>query len=46
MSDEWSDYAYYNGSSRASYYASGAQSYSAEEAIDTIGIFEPSDLWN
>lgn len=39
---EWSAYAYYNGSSRASYYSGNT---SAEEPLNTIGIFEPSYLW-
>lgn len=35
-------WAYYNGSSRASYYSGTA---SAEEPTDVIGIFQPSELW-
>ena len=38
---EWSDYAYYNGSSRASYFSDT----SSDEEVDTIGIFAPSSLW-
>ena len=40
--DAWKDFAYYNGSSRASYYGGGS---AAEEATDEIGIFQPSALW-
>ncbi len=39
---DWSDFSYYNGSSRASYY-SGL--WTSEEEWDTIGIFEPSEFW-
>jgi len=38
----WSQFAYYNGSSRASYYSDDLRS---EELPDTIGIFTPSSLW-
>ena len=40
--DGWASYAYYSGSSRASYYGGGQE---AEEANNTIGIFTPSALW-
>ena len=40
--EDWSGYAYYNGSSRASYYGGDTD---AEEPVDTIGIFAPSSLW-
>ena len=40
--DAWSNYAYYNGSSRASYYDGDAKS---EEKTNVIGIFQPSALW-
>ena len=44
-SDTWSKYAYYNGSSRASYYNKDATAATAaEEPKDTIGIFAPSSL--
>lgn len=36
------NYAYYNGSTRASYYSGNA---SAEDPTKTIGIFQPSVLW-
>ncbi len=36
-------WAYYNGSSRASYYSGTA---TAEEPTNVIGIFEPSELWD
>lgn len=39
---EWNQYAYYTGSSRASYYSGNN---SAEETANTIGIFQPSSLW-
>lgn len=39
---EWSGFAYYNGSSRASYYSGNE---SDEEPANTIGIFAPSELW-
>ena len=42
---EWNQYAYYNGSSRASYYGYEEYGYTAEEPTDTIGIFAPSSLW-
>lgn len=38
----WSKYAYYTGSSRASYYSGDK---AAEETASTIGIFEPTNLW-
>jgi hypothetical protein len=38
----WSIYAYYSGSSRASYYSGLTAS---EEPPNEIGIFEPSDFW-
>ncbi|MDR1015605.1 MAG: hypothetical protein LBL86_11620 [Coriobacteriales bacterium] len=38
----WSQFAYYNGSSRASYYSDDPYS---EEAEDEIGIFAPSVFW-
>jgi hypothetical protein len=38
----WSGYAYYNGSTRASYYSTAAN----EEVTDIIGIFAPSGLWS
>ena len=38
----WKDYAYYNGSTRASFYDGVAAS---EEPADTVGIFAPSALW-
>ncbi|MDO4183088.1 MAG: hypothetical protein Q4E12_05730, partial [Coriobacteriia bacterium] len=47
----WSAFAYYNGSSRASYYAglehggTSPEAVAAEEPADTIGIFAPSALW-
>ena len=41
-SETWSDFAYYNGSTRASYYDGEEAS---EEPVDTIGIFQPSNLW-
>lgn len=40
--DEWSGYAYYNGSSRASFYSGDDE---AEEPEDAIGIFAPSSSW-
>ncbi len=40
--EEWSQYAYYNGSSRAAYYSGRT---AALEPTDTIGIFQPSALW-
>jgi hypothetical protein len=40
---DWSDFAYYSGSTRASYYSNNAAS---EEPADTIGIFAPSYLWD
>jgi hypothetical protein len=40
---DWSDFAWYNGSSRASYYSNNPLS---EEPTDTIGIFAPSSLWS
>jgi hypothetical protein len=39
---DWSDFAYYSGSTRASYYSNNPLS---EEPTDTIGIFAPSSLW-
>ncbi len=42
-SKAWNDYAYYNGSTRASFYDGDAES---EEPENTIGIFQPSALWN
>ena len=39
----WGEYAYYNGSTRASFYDGNAAS---EEPEDTIGIFQPSALWD
>ncbi|MDR1183792.1 MAG: hypothetical protein LBK67_03235, partial [Coriobacteriales bacterium] len=39
----WSQFAYYTGSSRASYYSGTT---SSEEPADTIGIFAPSVLWD
>jgi hypothetical protein len=39
----WSQFAYYTGSSRASYYSGTAES---EEPAATIGIFAPSYLWD
>ena len=42
----WSAYAYYNGSSRASFIDTDATKNAAsEEPKDTIGIFAPSALW-
>jgi hypothetical protein len=38
----WASYAYYTGSSRASYYSNTTAS---EEPATTIGIFAPSTLW-
>ncbi|MGI6032651.1 MAG: hypothetical protein ACOX69_04470 [Coriobacteriales bacterium] len=38
----WNKYAYYNGSTRASYYDSLAKS---EELTNTIGIFAPTSTW-
>ena len=40
---DWNGYAYYNGSSRASWYGGGT---AAEEPTDTIGIFAPSTVWS
>jgi hypothetical protein len=37
----WAGFAYYNGSTRASYYST----LPSEEAANTIGIFAPSGLW-
>ncbi len=42
-SQTWGSYAYYNGSTRASFYDGNAKS---EEPADTIGIFQPSALWD
>lgn len=39
---DFADYRHYNGSSRASYYSNDNTS---AEPSDTIGIFEPSQLW-
>ena len=39
---DWAKYAYYNGSSRASYYDGKAAS---EEPANTIGIMAPSSIW-
>jgi hypothetical protein len=39
---DWSDFAYYSGSTRASYYSNNTAS---EEPYNTIGIFAPSSLW-
>jgi hypothetical protein len=39
---DWEDFAYYNGSTRASYYSGNTAS---EEPANTIGIFAPSSLW-
>lgn len=39
----WGEYAYYNGSTRASFYDGNAAS---EEPEDLIGIFQPSELWD
>jgi hypothetical protein len=39
----WSQFDYYNGSTRASYYSDEPDS---EEPEDTIGIFAPSSLWS
>ncbi len=39
----WGEYAYYNGSTRASFYDGNDES---EEPVDTIGIFQPSALWD
>ncbi len=41
-SEAWSQYAYYNGSSRSSYYDGNTES---EEAENAIGIFQPSLQW-
>lgn len=38
----WGKFAYYNGSSRASYYDSNEES---EEVVNAIGIFDPSAAW-
>ena len=40
--EDWSGYAYYNGSTRASFY-DGVEG--SEEPEDTIGIFAPSAQW-
>ena len=45
-SEDWADFAYYNGSSRASYYRTDAYAATSEEPTNTIGIFAPSALWN
>jgi hypothetical protein len=39
----WSQFAYYTGSSRASYYSNNTAS---EEPSNTIGIFAPTYLWD
>ncbi len=39
----WGEYAYYNGSTRASFYDGNAAS---EEPENLIGIFQPSELWD
>ncbi|MCD8199692.1 MAG: hypothetical protein LUD25_01855 [Coriobacteriaceae bacterium] len=45
-SNTWKGYAYYTGSSRASYYNTDQSgSADANEAADTIGIFAPSSQW-
>jgi hypothetical protein len=38
----WSQFAWYSGSTRASYYSNNGES---EESDETIGIFAPSVLW-
>ena len=45
-SSKWGEYAYYSGSSRASYYSEDDEAgVAAEESDNTIGILVPSELW-
>lgn len=42
---DFADYRHYNGSSRASYYSNNPENTESAEPSNTIGIFEPSQLW-
>lgn len=44
-STSFTGYKYYNGSSRASYYSNNPENTESAEPSNTIGIFEPSQLW-